>query len=163
MWVKTFPIISFLLLYIVIKNLTESHWESDDTECATYLVSHGEIPRIAVRLLLAPDSAGRWVVWYNDTEDTACLLESLPHLHLESQTQTVSNMMILEKQIDLRICRFSGVAKICRLRQRNGLYLHFLLCFLFFLVCSVKIQSEMQQNSNSHAIIYLTQPVWLES
>ena len=31
-----------------------------------------------VRLVLAADSAGRWVVWCDDTKDTACLLEGLP-------------------------------------------------------------------------------------
>lgn len=48
-----------------------------------------------VRLVLAADSAGRWVVWCDDTEDTACLLESLPHLHLEGQTQTASDTSAL--------------------------------------------------------------------
>ncbi len=44
-----------------------------------------------VRLVLAADRAGRWVVWCDDTEDAACLLESLPHLHLVGQTQTTSD------------------------------------------------------------------------
>lgn len=48
-----------------------------------------------VRLVLATDSAGRWVVWWDDTEDTACLLESLPHLHLVGQTQTASDSRAL--------------------------------------------------------------------
>lgn len=48
-----------------------------------------------VRLVLAADSAGRWVVRRDDTEDTACLLESLPHLHLVGQTQTASDCSAL--------------------------------------------------------------------
>lgn len=46
---------------------------------------------VDMRLVLAAHSAGRWVVWCDDTEDTTCLLESLPHLHLVGQTQTASD------------------------------------------------------------------------
>lgn len=49
-----------------------------------------------VRLALATNGAGRWVVWSDDTEDTACLLESLPHRHLVGKnTNCISQHMQL--------------------------------------------------------------------
>lgn len=50
-------------------------------------------PQGDMRLVLAANIAGRWVVWCDDTEDTACLLESLPHLHLVGQTHTASGYL----------------------------------------------------------------------
>lgn len=38
-------------------------------------------------LALATYSAGRWIVGSNDTEHTACLLESLSHLHLAGKAE----------------------------------------------------------------------------
>lgn len=59
---------------------------------------HNEAPAVqragseaGMRLVLAADRAGRWVVWSDDTEDTAGLLESLSHVHLVEHTHTASD------------------------------------------------------------------------
>lgn len=60
-----------------------------------------------VRLALATNGAGRWVVWSDDTKDTACLLESLPHRHLVgTNTNCISqHMQLMRSQACLALHR----------------------------------------------------------
>lgn len=111
----------------------------------------------AVRLALATDSAGRWVVWSDDTEDTACLLESLPHLHLVGRTQTASDSRAFvsdsQKQNSKQKLRSCQVKLRLRLRVAKGCTIDILLGVDILHWTNITAYAEFQQCECTTAVI----------